>query len=318
MNRLGDSGDGCAPTVSIILATNRCGGYLSETLAGVAAQTFRDWELVVVDDGSGHPEAIRSAVKGVDNARIVHQDNAGISVARNVGFAHSSGEFVAYLDDDDLWAPDKLARQVDALRADAAAGSCHSGYWFVDGEGERFGTEVIVQPASTESYLSGEVDVPRINTLLVRRSVIQRLGGFLSNLSLFEDCELVLRVVQEAPVVSLPDQLVGWRRYPESVSFTHNARVMNAAAIHAVMIARWGAVTQGHVAEAELLLRNIDRAKRRFAEYHAAEFCHLVRTGRWRDAYSELSEGIHNSPSTVVRKCISVALRTNDKTATAA
>ena len=329
MNRLGDTGNSnevgstSDPAVSIILATNRSSGYLSETLERVSAQTFRDWELVVVDDGSDNPEAIRKivegmAVEGMDNVRIVHQENAGISVARNVGFAHSSGEFIAYLDDDDVWAPDKLSQQVDALRSDESAGSCHSGYWFVDGNGERFGAEVTVQPATKDSYLSGEVDVPRINTLLVRRWVIQRLGGFLSNLSLFEDCELALRVVQEAPVLSLPDQLVGWRRYPESVSFTRDARVMDAAAIHAVMIVRWGAETQGRHQEAELLLHNIGRAKRRIAERHAAEFCHLVRTRRWKDAYTELNEGMHNSPSTVVRKCISVALRTNGKTSTAA
>jgi glycosyltransferase involved in cell wall biosynthesis len=312
------SGETGRPAVSVIIATNRGGGYLDETVRSVADQTFDDWELVIVDDGSDDPEAIRDAVKGMDKARVVRQENSGISVARNVGFAHSSGEFVAYLDDDDLWKPEKLARQVDALRAHPSAGACHSGYWFVDGAGRTFGTDVIVQPASTEAYLSGEVDIPRINTMLVRRSVIERLGGFLSNLSLYEDCELVFRVVQEAPVISLPEQLVGWRRYPESVSFTHDSRTMNAAAVHAVMIAQWGAQTQGHHVEAELLLQNIDRTKRRLAERHASEFCHLARSGRWREAYSELNEGIHNSPATVLRTCVGVALRTNGRSADAA
>ena len=299
------------PAVSIVLATNRGGPYLRETLRSVAAQTFSDWELIVVDDGSDDPQAIRHSVNGMADTRVIHQENAGISIARNVGFAHSSGEFVTYLDDDDIWDPDRLARQVEALRQQPSATSCHCGYWFLDGNGSRFGTEVTVRPASTESYLTGEVDIPRINTLLLRRSVIQRLGGFLSNFSLYEDCEFVFRVVKEGPVVSLSDHLVGWRRYPESVSFTNQVRVMNAAAVHAVTIVRWGAETQGNSVEAEALSRNVERTKRRLADHHASEFCHQVRSGNWSVARSELAEGLQYSPGTVLRTCLHIALRRN-------
>ncbi len=301
------------PTVSIILATNRGRPYLQETLASVAAQSFRDWELIVVDDGSDEPEVIRQAVDGWTNAFIVRQDNAGSSVARNVGFAHSSGEFIVYLDDDDVWHPDRLAQQVEALRGDETALSCHSGYWFIDGGGQRFGTDVTVHPASTDEYLSGDIDSPRIQTLMLRRQVIERSGGLLSNFKLYEDCEFILRAVREGPVVSLPEHLVGWRIYPESVSFTHSSRVMNSAAVHAVMIGLWGAQTREDHAEADLLSRNIEHARHRFAQYHASEFCHLVRTGHWRDALPELAEGLHNSPVTVLRKCVDIALRRDDR-----
>lgn len=297
------------PAVSIVLATNRGGPYLRETLQSVSAQTFTDWELIVVDDGSNEPEAIVGAVDGMAGSRVIRQANAGISIARNVGFANSSGEFVAYLDDDDVWDPERLARQVDALRSDPTAASCHCGYWFIDGAGLRFGTEVKVRPASSESYLSGEVDIPRINTLLLRRSVVQRLGGFLSSFSLYEDCEFVFRVVKEGPVISLPDHLVGWRRYPGSVSFMNDVRVMNAAAVRAVTIVRWGAETQGNSSEAKTLAGNVQRTKRRLADHHASEFCHHVRTRHWNVARSELAEGLHYSPSTVLRTCVSIALR---------
>ena len=307
----GESGGRVRPTVSIILATNRGGPYLRETLRSVSAQTFGDWDLVLVDDGSDEPDDIRQAVDGLDNVQIIRQDNAGISIARNVGFAHSKGSFIAYLDDDDVWDPRRLERQVDALCHDESAGSCHSGYWFIDGDGARFGTEVTVVPASMASYLSGAVDIPRINTLLLRREIVQRLGGFLSSFILYEDCEFVLRVVREAPVISLPDQLVGWRRYPESVSFSHNPRLMNAAAVRSVTVSLWGAEMKGDQLEAKMLIRNIERTKRRFAEFHASRFCHLVRTGQLRLAGSELIEGMANSPVAVVRKCAAVALHGN-------
>jgi glycosyltransferase involved in cell wall biosynthesis len=304
-------GGGFRPAVSIILATNRGGPYLGETLRSVSAQTFADWELVLVDDGSDEPDEIRRAVVGLNNVQVIRQDNAGISIARNVGFAHSRGSFIAYLDDDDVWDPRRLERQVDALCRDESAGCCHSGYWFMDGDGARFGNQVDVVPASTASYLSGAVDTPRINTLLLRREIVERLGGFLSSFILYEDCEFVLRVVREAPVISLPDQLVGWRRYPESVSFTYNPRLMNAAAVHSVTVSLWGAQMKEDQAEGKMLMQNIERTKRRLAEFHAARFCHLVRTGHLRHAGSELIEGMANSPVAVVRKCADIARHGN-------
>jgi hypothetical protein len=185
----------------------------------------------------------------------------------------------------------------------------------VPGNGHRFGADVTVGWATTEAYLSGEVDIPRINTLLLRRSVNQRLGGFLSNFSLYEDCEFVFRVVKEGPVVSLPDQLVGWRRYPGSVSFTHETRIMNAAALHAVTFVRWGEETQGNNLEAEALAPNLERTKRRLADHHASEFGHHVRSGRWNVARSELTEALHYSPGTVLRICMSIALGRDDAAA---
>jgi cellulose synthase/poly-beta-1,6-N-acetylglucosamine synthase-like glycosyltransferase len=301
--------DARGPVVSVVLATGRGGPYLTEAVAGLAGQTFTDWELVVVDDGSDQPEAVRAAVDGLPSARVVRQDNAGVAVARNVGFAASSGELVAYLDDDDVWHPDKLALQVAALRADLDAVACHTGYWFLDGEGVRFGDDVRPEPATAEQYLSGAVDIPRINTLLLRRSVIERTGGFLSTYSLFEDCEFTLRVVREGPVATLPEALVGWRRYPESVSFSHSDRLMDSSAVRAVMVAQWGAETRGDGAEAALLATNVRRARHRNAEHHASEFCHHLREGRWRQARTELGEGLHNSPATVVRTCVDVVRR---------
>jgi hypothetical protein len=176
---------------------------------------------------------------------------------------------------------------------------------------DRIGIQVDVVPATTADYLSGAVDIPRINTLLLRREMVERLGGFLSSFILYEDIEFVLRVVQEAPVISLPDQLVGWRRYPESVSFVHNARLMNAAAVHSVTVSQWGAEMKGNQLEAKMLIRNIELTKRRFAEFHAARFCHLVRTGHLKHAGSELIEGITNSPAAVLRKCANIALHGN-------
>ncbi len=110
-------------------------------------------------------------------------------------------------------------------------------------------------------------------------------------------------------MISLPDHLVGWRRYPGSVSFMNDVRVMNAAAVRAVTIVRWGAETQGNSSEAKTLAGNVQRTKRRLADHHASEFCHHVRTRHWNVARSELAEGLHYSPSTVLRTCVSIALR---------
>ncbi len=290
--------------VSVILATNRGGPYLEETLKSLSSQSFQKWELIVIDDGSEEPDALRELVAPIGNGRVIRQDNAGISVARNVGFAHSSGEFIAYLDDDDLWQPEKLQQQVTALRQNPSAASCHSGYFLIDRNGDRFGHEVRAETASARDYLNGSKDIPRSNTLLVRRSVVERMGGFLSGLSLYEDCEFVLRVVQEGPVVSLPEQLVSWRRYSESVSFSKSAQVMDAAAIHAVTMARWAAETRGDHETARQLSINARRVRRRLAEPHAREFCHRVRKMELAPALAELGQGLRCSPLWVVLTCL--------------
>ncbi len=105
------------PTVSVVIPTYRHADFVLLTLDSVFAQTWTDYEVIVVNDGSPDDTAARlQPLVQSGRVRYIEQTNAGQGAARNRGLAEARGEFVALLDDDDLWPPDKLAWQVDALR----------------------------------------------------------------------------------------------------------------------------------------------------------------------------------------------------------
>src|SRR4051794_13197703 len=110
------------PTVSVVVPTYNQPRLLSETLDGVLAQTFADFEVVVVDDGStDDTPAVLARYAGRDGrVRVVRQPNAGIGAARNRGLDEARGRYVAPLDHDDLWMPGKLAAQVAFMQAHPA------------------------------------------------------------------------------------------------------------------------------------------------------------------------------------------------------
>lgn len=102
-----------AVTVSVIMPAYNCRATLAESIASVAAQTFADWELLVVDDCSGEPLA--DIVESFHDERIRYVrllENSGVAKARNTGIALAKGRYIAFLDSDDLWLPEKLAKQL--------------------------------------------------------------------------------------------------------------------------------------------------------------------------------------------------------------
>ena len=99
--------------ISVIIPLYNKVDHIEDTLRSVLAQTYKDYEIVVVDDGSidGSTELVENL--GIDNLRLIRQNNAGVSAARNSGIEEARGEFVALLDADDLWKPDYLAVQFE-------------------------------------------------------------------------------------------------------------------------------------------------------------------------------------------------------------
>jgi glycosyltransferase involved in cell wall biosynthesis len=104
------------PKVSVVIPTYNRGNEITETIESVLAQTYKDFEIIVVNDGSTDNSAeVLTALQNAGKIRYVSQENAGPSKARNRGLAEVKGEYVAFLDDDDLWPPDKLQWQVEAM-----------------------------------------------------------------------------------------------------------------------------------------------------------------------------------------------------------
>lgn len=199
--------------VSVVIAAYNAEPTLRAALQSALRQDPRPAEVIVVDDGS--EDGTASVAAAFPEVRVVKQANAGPSAARNTGIAEASQPWIAFLDADDLWLPDRLARQLATLRRYPQAGLL-AGDWVRD--------EDETGPATRGTVsLPGYRDILLLNrfqtsTVLVRAELLQRSGGFDPSLDGAEDWDLWLRCAALAPVVKLDEPLVVYRDEPDGYS----------------------------------------------------------------------------------------------------
>ena len=214
-----------APLASIIIPTFNCASLLPRALESVFAQSLGPVQVIVVDDGSTDDTA---AILGRYAGRVeaIRQANAGPSAARNRGLAAARGSFVGFLDGDDTYHPDKLARQVTALAARPECGWVYSDCWLEE-EGPS-GSRLLASERyayARRSALEGwlfEALIPGnfipVHTLLVRRSCLDAAGPFDERFWGVEDFDLLLRLAALAPAAYLPDPLATYYLRPNTLS----------------------------------------------------------------------------------------------------
>ncbi|ARN80811.1 glycosyltransferase family 2 protein [Methylocystis bryophila] len=127
------------PKVSVIIPLYQSERYICETIRTVQAQTFKDFEIVVVDDGSSDRGPALAEGTGEPRLRVVHQENRGLSGARNGGIAHAKGQYLAFLDADDRWTPEKLQRHVEQLDSEPMIGVSFSASALMDDDAKDMG-----------------------------------------------------------------------------------------------------------------------------------------------------------------------------------
>ena len=167
------------PCISAIVPAYNAERTIKETINSVQNQTFYDLEIIVIDDGSTDRTLEILASISDDRLKIFSYENSGVCVARNRGISHASGEFIAFVDADDLWEADKLEAQSIALKQDPTADIAYSWTYFFY---EQTGEKVPGHPA----YFEGDVypDLLQQNfiangsNILARRKAIDRVGGF--------------------------------------------------------------------------------------------------------------------------------------------
>ena len=188
-----------SPLVSVIIPTYNRGWVLREAIDSVLAQDFKDFELIVIDDGSTDDTDL--ILSPYQNHIIVHkQANQGVSSARNTGISLSSGTFIAFLDSDDLWLPDKLSVQIDFFVSNPDTAICQTEeVWIRNG--------VRVNPKKKHKKPSGMIFEPSLHLCLVspsavmlRRWIFEAAGMFDENLPACEDYDLWLRIGCKYPV----------------------------------------------------------------------------------------------------------------------
>jgi len=194
------------PEVSVIIPTYNRREFLREALTSVLAQTYHDFELIVVDDGSDDDTA--AVVQEFAGVRYVFQPNHGVSAARNRGVALSSGALLAFLDSDDLWQPRKLEQQVAFFSAHPHARICQTEeLWLRHG--------VRVNPHAKHRKAGGDIFARSLalclvspSAVMLRRELFEQVGGFDETLPACEDYDLWLRIAATEPVYLIETPLV--------------------------------------------------------------------------------------------------------------
>lgn len=206
-------------TISIIVPAYNAESTILETLASVQKQTFSDFELIVIDNGS--TDRTLELINTVQYSRLKIlslSPNRGVSVARNWGIFHSIGQFIALLDADDLWTSDKLELQLAALLKNPEAGVAYSWTLFMDKQGEYYHAD---EPIFLEGNVYADLLVKNFlasgSNPLIRRQAFE-VGGFDLTLSSCEDWEFYLRLAARWPFVVIPKYQILYRQSSVSMS----------------------------------------------------------------------------------------------------
>lgn len=185
--------------VSIIIPAYNAAEFMGETLDSVFAQTYNNWEVIVVNDGSSDTARLEEVLKRYpSNLIYIKQDNQGAAVARNTGLRAASGEFVAFLDADDRWAPAFLEKQMNLLKSNSADIVFADAMLFGDSrlDGRTF---MQLNPLSgevtAENLLAVKVTI-LTSTVLARKAVILEVGMFDVSLRRGQDFDLWLRLAK--------------------------------------------------------------------------------------------------------------------------
>lgn len=223
------------PRVSVVIPAFNAKKWIAEAIDSVMAQSFEDYEIVVVDDGStdGTEQALRDLVRS-KRIRYFRQQNSGVSVARNRGVQESRGELIAFLDADDLFHPQKLRQQVALFDQYPDLGFVHSHFEkFADAGGElglrdmsQFQGRVYPQILQEWSALMA------LPTLMLPRQVLEAVGGFDESISWGEDIDLYFRITREYAIDLVPEPLCRVRVHAASASAS---KLGSAESFHRVL-----------------------------------------------------------------------------------
>ena len=195
-----------SPVVTIVMPTWNRGWVVGAAIRSVQAQTFADWELIVVDDGSTDDTAEIMAAFHDPRIRSVTKTHAGQCRARNHALTLARGALIAYLDSDNVWYPGYLAAAVAVFAAKPAV-DCLYGAMVTDAHYE--GEHILFRPFDRERLIDG--NYIGMSTFMHRRALIERYGAFDEELSTLEDWDLILRYTAHAPAYRLPALAVRYR-----------------------------------------------------------------------------------------------------------
>lgn len=230
------------PKVSVVLPAYNAALFIRQTIGSITSQSFDDFEIIVVDDGS--IDATAEVVATLDpRVRVVQQHNQGIAVARNVGISHARGDWIAFMDHDDLWHPHKLQAQYEVLTRDTSCGIVYGEFLRWDPLTPPNFPDETIDSSCVVADLSGFIlsQLVRTNwvllsTAVIRRSVFDAVGCFDPAMPPADDWDFVIRAAEHFQFVKLAQTVALYRVHggqtslklpPRNVEFELRARALD-------------------------------------------------------------------------------------------
>jgi len=208
--------------VSVIMPVYRGERFVTKAIESVLAQTYRNFELVIVNDGSPDESArVINQFLPHPQIRYIEQQNAGVAVARNTGLAYANGAFIGLLDQDDLWLPGKLARQVTYFNSHPEVGLVHTRVTCIDAAGAPRSCAGAIGVHPHEGLCAGRLllgnGIAPV-TVLLRSDCIDDVGTFDQRFAPADDWELWMRIARRHPIAFIDEVTACYRFHGENVS----------------------------------------------------------------------------------------------------
>jgi len=217
------------PLISIVLPTYNRRGVIERAINSVARQSYHNWELIIIDDGStdGTDELIKR-YRGKDNIKYLKQINRGVSVSRNKGISLSKGGYVAFIDSDDEWMEGKLASQLDFFNHHDEIALVFSNATLIRPDGTIASKPEIIKHNHDEIFgLENVFKDPYLGipTVMIKKDVFDVVGNFDESLNTAEDIDLFLRISLKKPIGYQHEKLVNIYTTEGSLTATKGERI---------------------------------------------------------------------------------------------
>lgn len=292
-----------SPCISIVIPAYNAAPYLAATIDSVVNQTFDQWELVVVDDGSTDTTATiaDSYAKRDPRIRVIHQSNGGVAVARNTGFTEScpSSNYVAFLDNDDAWEPNALELLSSELDRQPICVAAHGLHRYIDasgaacreGEGQNYargrralvGGSVRPWPLSrptTLAVMSFWNVIISPGVLLIRRSALERTAPFDQTMAPCDDWDMYCRLCLQGDFAFIDALVLNYRVHDANVSNARRRLERAEQRVRRKLIGLPGTTKAQHFS----FVLGAQAAKRDLLSRRRAWFFHALRRHDWRNA----------------------------------
>lgn len=218
-----------SPQVSVVIVTYNCDRYLPIAVESILRQSFSDLELIVIDNAS--TDGSRHYLDGVRDPRLVRINNPrnGGPQAANLALPVARGRYLARLDADDVALPGRLRRQFEFMEAHPDIGLCGSAYEEIDENGKHRNQSAVVQDAAEIRWQLGWQNFIGHSTVMARTQLVTSLGGYREDLWCVQDYDLISRIALNSKVTMLPDCLVQYRVYSNSITHVRNEEMLRTS-----------------------------------------------------------------------------------------